>query len=180
MTQRQPGTKYSLWLMPTGDVCEHLTRTLQQLSAKHHAPEFSPHVTLLGGIVGPRREVIRKTTRLAGLLHPFTVRLGKIDYLDEYFRCLFVRVTAANTLRVAHKVACEVFSRHYEPPFMPHLSLLYGNFSQSLKEAIVAELGMRIDLHFRVHSVHLCLTEGEPHHWRREARFRLGQSAWKE
>src|SRR5271157_2569029 len=113
--------RHSLWFMPTGDVCDRLSRILQRLSARYGAPEFSPHVTLLGGCVGPRPELMGKSARVAAALRVFVLRLGEIDFLDEYFRCLFVRVALAEPLRKAHQAARQVFGHGREPAFMPHL-----------------------------------------------------------
>lgn len=173
MSQIRAGQRYSLWLMPTGEVYEQLERILHKLSAKYGAPEFPPHVTLLGGIVRPRREVLRECASLAALIRPFTIRLEKINYLDEYFRCLFVRAASTAPLRKAHQMARDVFGRRREPSFMPHLSLLYGDFSRSLKEGTAAELGRRLDLAFKVRSLVLYSTHGEPRGWRPVARFGL-------
>ena len=173
MAQKQAGERYSLWLMPRGDVYDGLARTLHKLSARYSAPEFAPHVTLLGSIVAPRREAIRKSAALATLIRPFMIRLGDIDYRDEYFRCLFVRATITQPLRKAHQIAQEVFGFRREAPFMPHLSLLYGNFSRSLKDEAIAELGPRVDLEFKVRSLHLYSTRGEPRGWRCVEKFGL-------
>jgi hypothetical protein len=148
--------------MPRGDVCERLERILHELSAKFGAPEFPPHVTLLGGIVGSHREVLSKAASLA-----------KIDYLDDYFRCLFVRAAVDAPLLRAHQVAREVFGRRRDPSFVPHLSLLYGNIGRSLKEVVIAELGGRMDLTFKVRNLHLYSTRGAPRDWRRVASFGL-------
>jgi 2'-5' RNA ligase len=159
--------------MPRGDVCERLERILHELSAKFGAPEFPPHVTLLGGIVGSHREVLSKAASLATRIRPFTIRLGKIDYLDDYFRCLFVRAAVDAPLLRAHQVAREVFGRRRDPSFVPHLSLLYGNIGRSLKEVVIAELGGRMDLTFKVRNLHLYSTRGAPRDWRRVASFGL-------
>jgi 2'-5' RNA ligase len=159
--------------MPSGDVCERLSYVLRQLSARYGAPEFSPHVTLLGGCVGPRGELIRRSAQVTAALRPFVLRLGEIDFRDEYFRCLFVHAALAEPLRKAHQVARQVFGRPREPSFLPHLSLLYGNFPRSLKEEIMAEMGPRLDIQFKVRSLHLYRTHGEPRHWRRVGRFAL-------
>jgi 2'-5' RNA ligase len=74
----------------------------------------------------------------------------------------------------ANKVARAVFSLEKQSAFMPHLSLLYGNSRSSVKEGIVASLGRRIELDFKVSGLHLYLTKGEPQAWRRLARFGLG------
>lgn len=173
MTQTRAGQRYSLWLTPTGDVYEQLERILHKLSAKYGAPEFPPHVTLLGGMVGPRRELLCKSASVAALIRPFTIRLGKIDYLDEYFRCLFVRAATTAPLLKAHQAARDGFGRRREPSFMPHLSLLYGDFSLSLKEGAAADLGPRLDLAYKVRSLVLYSTRGEPRDWRRVAKFGL-------
>ena len=159
--------------MPTGDVCERLSRIIQQLSARYAAPEFPPHVTLLGRCVGPRRELICQSARLAASLRPFTIRLDEIAFLDEYFRCLFVCTAPTEPLRKAHQAARQGFGHDRDPPFMPHLSLLYGDFPRSLKEGVIREMGPRLDVQFKVRSLHLYRTHGEPRHWRRVASFGL-------
>jgi 2'-5' RNA ligase len=171
MTWKRAGQRYALWLMPTGEVHEQLERILHELSARFAAPEFPPHVTLLGGIVGPRCEVLSKAASLAARIRPFAVRLGELRCLDEYFRCLFVRAARTTPLLNAHKVARDIFGHHREPLFMPHVSLLYGNFSQSSKEKAVAELGLRLDLEFKVRNLHLYSTRGVPREWRCVASF---------
>ena len=165
--------KHSLWLVPAGEVCERLSRILSRLSARFEAPDFAPHVTLLGSLVGERRELIRQSARLAAGLRPFTLRLGEIDFRDEYFRCLFVHAALNEPLRKAHQAARREFSRQHEPAFMPHLSLLYGDIPQSLKGELRAELGPRLEVQFKVRSLHLYGTHGEPSHWRRVASFGL-------
>ena len=111
---------------------------------------------------------------LARRIPPFTVRLTEVDYLDEYFRCLFVRVATTHPIMKANEIARAVFSLQKQPAFMPHLSLLYGNLPSSAKERIVASLGRRLELEFKVISLHLYLIKGEPTAWRRLARFGLG------
>jgi 2'-5' RNA ligase len=159
--------------MPGGEVCDRLTLILHRLSARLDAPEFSPHVTLLGRCVGERRDLIRQSAQVAAALRPFTIRLEDIDFRDEYFRALFVHAVLRGPLRNAHQAACQAFNRRREPAFMPHLSLLYGNFPQSLKEELIAEIGPRLDVQFKVRSLHLFRTHGEPRHWRRVASFGL-------
>ena len=174
MSQPPAGERYSLWFMPTGDVCNRLTQILQRLSARFDAPEFPPHVTLLGIGVGERRELIRQSARVAAALRPFAIRLEEIDFLDQYFRCLFLHAGLTEPLRKAHQAACQVFGRRREPVFMPHLSLLYGNFPQSIKEGVIAEMRPLPEVQFKVRSLYLYRTNGKPRDWRRVASFGLG------
>jgi 2'-5' RNA ligase len=174
MRPHQKPSRYSIWLPPTGEVRHRLAGTIFDLSREYAAPTFEPHVTLAGGIVGSAREVASKMTDLARRIPPFTVRLTKVDFLDEYFRCLFVRVATTHPIMKANKVARAVFSLEKQPPFMPHLSLLYADLPSGVKERIVASVGRRFELEFKVSGLHLVLIKGEPAAWRRVARVGLG------
>jgi 2'-5' RNA ligase len=151
-----------------------LAAAILDLSREYAAPAFEPHVTLAGGIVGPAREVASKMAELARRISPFTVRLTEVDFLDEYFRCLFVRVATTHAIMKANQAAREVFSLDKQPAFMPHLSLLYADLPSGVKERIVASLGRRFELEFKVSRLHLYLIKGEAAVWRRVARFGLG------
>jgi 2'-5' RNA ligase len=160
--------------MPTRKIRQRLAGTILDLSREYAAPAFEPHVTLVGGIVGAPQEVTAKMRELARRIPPFTIRLTAVDYLDEYFRCLFVRVATTEPIMTANKAAREVFHLEKQPAFMPHLSLLYGNLPASVKERIIASLGRQFELEFKVSSLHLYLTENEPAAWRRLASLGLG------
>jgi putative hydrolase of the HAD superfamily len=174
MRPPQKSSSYSLWLIPGGEVCQRLAGTILDLSREYAAPPFEPHVTLAGGIVGRAREVAAKMRDLARGIPPFTVRLTAVDALDEYFRCLFVKVATTHPIMSANKAAREVFSLGKQPAFMPHLSLLYGNLPSSAKERIVASLGRQFELEFKARSLHLYLIKGAPQGWRAVASFGLG------
>jgi 2'-5' RNA ligase len=110
---------------------------------------------------------------VAAALRPFRISLEDLDSRDEYFRCLFVHAALTQPLRRAHQAVCQAFGHPREPAFMPHLSLLYGNFPRSLKEEVMAELGPRLDVQFKVRTLHLYRTHGEPRQWRQVASFGL-------
>ena len=58
MRPLKKASRYSLWLMPTGEVRQRLAAAILDLSREYAVPAFKPHVTLAGGIVGPAREVV--------------------------------------------------------------------------------------------------------------------------
>jgi 2'-5' RNA ligase len=166
-------SEYSLWLMPTGNVYEHLASIIVRLGKQYSAPYFEPHVTLLGKLVGSENEILSETAQLATLVRPYLVLLGRVDYLDEYFRCLFIRAEETEQVMGANGRARLVFDRHQDPRYMPHLSLMYGNFAPAVKEQIIAKIGSQFDLRFQVQSIHLFSTNGEPKNWYRVKEFTL-------
>jgi len=173
MSFKRPSS-YSLWLMPSGEVRQRLAATILDLSRKYATPAFEPHVTLAEGVVGSVREVAAKMRDLARRIPPFTVRLTAVDGLEEYFRCLFVRVAKTYPLMTANKAARDVFGLEKQPAFMPHLSLLYGNMPASVKKGMIASLGRQFELEFKARSLRLYLIKGAPQAWRPVAIFGLG------
>jgi len=159
--------------MPSGPVQRRLADTIVRLSREHSTPVFKPHVTLLGSIVGPRDEVLAKSAQIARHLRPFTIRLGFVDGLDEFYRCLFIRAAKTGPLMRAHLAARRICNLSGRAAYMPHLSLMYGDFSARVKEKIIGEMGGRFTLAFVVRGLHLYSTTGEPRNWHQVRRFRL-------
>lgn len=166
-------TGFSLWLQPTGQTYDRLAGIIKQLGAQYHAPVFEPHITLLGGLTGSEDTLITRTTQLAKLLKPNAIKLTTLDYLDEYFRCLFANVEKSAWLIDANLKARKIFHRKDVPAFMPHLSLLYGNFPPAIKQRISIEIGSSFNFSFQVTSVQLWSTAGEPKAWFERQEFRF-------
>ncbi len=166
---------YSLWLMPSGDAYNKLKELAFQLSEKNSSPNFEPHVTLLGDIFLSEEEILDKTSKLATLIQPFVVSLNKVDYLDEYFRCLFIRAQETKDLAEANVKAREIFNRQQDPKFMPHLSIMYGNFNPAVKEKIISEIGREIKTEFEIKSIYLVAASSkiEPKDWKIIKEFSL-------
>jgi 2'-5' RNA ligase len=171
MDQQSAAAGYALWLMPAGQTHRHLARRIVSLSRQYTTPRFEPHVTLLSGITVPEQEALSRSATLASRLDPFEIRLAGIDFLDEYFRCLFVRVIPTDAVINAHQAAKEVFGLPNPPAYMPHLSLMYGNPPIAVKKKIAS--GSSIDLSFEVSRIHLYAVNGPPADWRQAGTFSL-------
>lgn len=171
MDQRTAATHYALWLMPTGQAYRRLARRILSLSRQYSTPRFEPHVTLLSGITAPEQEAHSLSATLAGRLEPLEIRLAEIGFLDEYFRCLFLRVLPTDALMNAHQAAKEVFGLRKQPPYMPHLSLIYGNLPIDVKKKIAS--GPSTGLSFEVSSIHLYSVSGPLADWRPAGTFSL-------
>jgi len=164
---------YSLWLMPSGQMYRRLRGVILKLSREYSTSVFKPHVTLLGRIVGPRREVLAKSAQLARSMRPLRIQLGALDARDEYYRCLFVRAAKTGPLKKAYRAALRIFGLEKRRACLPHLSLMYGDFPSRLKARMIRRLAGRCILEFEVRSVHLYLTAGPPRAWRQVKAFDL-------
>jgi 2'-5' RNA ligase len=166
-------TKYSLWLMPTGKLLTRLTQMIEELSRDRQELCFEPHVTLLGTILGSQPDFSSKTRQLASMIKPYDIQLDRVEYLDEFFRSLFVRVKPTGSVLEANRKARLIFQQSQDPEYLPHLSLMYGDFPTAAKEEVLAKIGREFRHRFKVRAIYLCLTEGEPKDWHRVEEFPL-------
>lgn len=155
---------YTLWLMPKGDIYKKYDGLIKKLAEENAGPVFKPHVTLLGGIELPEDDVIKKAEELVSGQKPFKISLSEIGYEDYHFRTLFVRAIISPPLQNLHNRAKQIFEMEI-PPYMAHLSLLYGNYPVDLKEKIIKEIGREQPAQFEVSSVHL-IKGGEVEDWK--------------
>ena len=73
----------------------------------------------------------------------------------------------------ANTKAKHIFNREQDPKYMPHLSLVYGNFDDDVKKKIISEIGSRIEIVIDVKNIHLFLSEDKPEKWSRVREFPL-------
>lgn len=166
------GKGYAIWLMPEEPMFSLLAGEISRLSQEHSTPPFDPHVTLLGGITLPEEKALAGSVSLAGLLKPFRMELGTIGYLDEYFRCLFVRVLSDDAITKAHQAACKAFGLP-DTPYMPHVSLAYGKLRLNAKKRIAEGLGSLSGRMVDTRRLMLYRVSGPLHEWKRVERFDL-------
>ncbi len=164
---------HSLWLMPDGETAAELARLIECLASIYSTAVFRPHVTLIGQVMGTRSEVSAKTAELAASIAPYEISLGKVDYLNKYYQCLFVRAKKSNAVIDANKKAREIFERKEDSEYMPHLSLMYGDFKSEIKEEVIKQTGKHIKRIFVADRIHIFSTNGDTHQWKSAGEFKL-------
>ena len=168
----------SVWLRPQGDALDQIQK-VTRLAHRHGGggPQLPPHVTLLFGMETTRASAEVKLKHLAARMQPFTITLGKIEWRQDYFHCLYAAVEPSKELAAAQRDAYDAFEMKPAPPFEPHLSLLYGNIDEAVKKKLAAECGGKLDVAFEVHAVHLVnASMGVPvTEWRTLAEHALGR-----
>lgn len=167
--------KYSLWLTPEGEVYFKLKKLIDKLANQYGGPKFEPHVTLLGDLNLSQEEALSKAFQLSIQLQPYTIGLGALDYTESYFRCVFIKAKKTKQVMRANLEARKIFNIRSNEKYMPHLSLLYGNFDENLKKKIIKELGA---LNFKLKVKRIYLTNSsrftEPKEWQAVAEFPFG------
>ncbi len=129
---------YALWIMPEGAAYTLMDGYIARLSEAFDLPKFEPHVTVLSRMRDPQASALRDLTRS---LSPFRIRFAsRPEYLDETFRCLFLKADETPALMEAYSKACRLFG--YEgKSYFPHLSLAYGDLPVENKHEMIQTLG---------------------------------------
>jgi 2'-5' RNA ligase len=162
---------YALWIIPGDEeVYAQTSGFIARLSSLYDLPRFEPHITVLGGIPSPEPAELRK---LAGSLDPFQVRLARVvEYMDEYFRFLFIRAYKTDGLMETFSKASALFGREADF-YMPHMSLAYGDLPVWRKHEMIEELGPLPQIEFEAQAISLAQasTEMDVSSWKVVAHF---------
>ena len=66
-------------------------------------------------------------------------KLGDIEYSDNFFRSLFLKIKVNTKLKTARDIACKELNWN-ENDYMPHLSLVYGDYNRKEKEQMISTI----------------------------------------
>ena len=130
---------YSIWLMPEGNVKYQLKKAIYMLSTDFDGPIFTPHVTLVSSFLGSEKELLQKTEIISKKIKPFEISFGDIEYSGDFFRSLFLKIKVNTKLKTARDIACKELNWN-ENDYMPHLSLVYGDYNRKEKEQMISTI----------------------------------------
>jgi hypothetical protein len=135
---------YSLWLEPPPALASTSAGFIGRYAGASggRCPTFDPHVTLAGGFVGTEAQAREKSgaivASLASAFGPLRCDAMEVSAGTRFHQCVYLRVVPTEQLANAHALAARAFG--LEPgngggaPYMPHLSLVYGDLTETERE----------------------------------------------
>ncbi len=128
-------TVLAYWLLPASPAQEFFRETINRLATACDAPIFQPHLTLA---VGPDSGAEAHRILTGIVSGPIELRAAGIRFAPQFTRTLFVRFdSSAELKRLQNSLGLE---RCGDPPFDPHVSLLYKNISTQKQSRFAAAL----------------------------------------
>lgn len=144
---------YSLSIVPPEPIYGKFKGIIDYLSDKHGAPKFKPHITIICEIHKSEAEMMEKCDQLAKQIKPFKVKLKGLDFSGSYYRCVFLLAEKSEGIVGINQKVRDVFGLDPDPDYMPHISLMYGDYGDDEKEHFIDEIkkmGTDLDIEFIV------------------------------
>lgn len=163
-TSDRDDKKLALWLKPESEVRDILKRTIDALAVEFGTSRFEPHITIASGIKGDPDDLHQRLEKIAGSTDPMTLYLKETDFRDAFYRSLFVHIAPNDSLLAMRERSLREFHLEHEP-YMPHISLMYGEMDAGRKKQIIDRVGKRFDLVFIPDKIHLVRVSGPPESW---------------
>lgn len=129
---------FSIWLTFPQDIKQQLETVVRSLAEKHKSPIFEPHITLISQVTGTEEHVTNQVKVLAKNTKAFNLGLTDVDYSTTYYQSVFVRITTSLPLIKLRMQAQKIFD--IDGFYMPHTSLVYGNFPPKVREKIAKSI----------------------------------------
>jgi hypothetical protein len=165
---------HSLWMCPSGAAKEAYSSIISEISFELGGTvRFTPHITLVAAMMTGAEDVVERTKILAAELVPYKFELDQILQRDAYFQCVFAKMNQSEEVMAANAVAKEFFpERKTDLDYVPHLSLVYGDFDLAEKESlIIPELRRKVaekarhTTSFTVDAIEVWSTQGDVKDW---------------
>jgi hypothetical protein len=160
--------------VPEGADEDALQAIIGRLAEQHGGPTFSPHLTLLSGIVTEESDVVARARRLASESAPITLHLDDIGTDETYFQSLFALARPTPELVGLRAAARGIFPEAPDP-YRPHISLLYGHPSSETKQTIATAERGRLPSSVEATTL-VVMTGHEVAHWHYALRAPLATS----
>ncbi|GAA5905390.1 hypothetical protein JCM6882_003146 [Rhodosporidiobolus microsporus] len=138
---------FSLWLCPPDS--SNLRALVARLAHKQKTEVFAPHCTLVSDEIVPALPVEELVKAVeAGIQEwlkqgagELNVRLKDVRQGPLYYQCVLAALFPDKPLVSLHEAVVRQFPlASPPPPYFPHVSLVYGDLSTSLKASIIDDL----------------------------------------
>lgn len=137
---------HSLWLMPEPAWAAEFSAVNRELAAEFGAPEFEPHLTLLGGTARDPAWLAATLVALSRGIPAFERPIADVRVGESRFRSFYAWFEPAGQLAELRRRAGVGLHASGEmlEPFLPHVSLLYGPVEPAAKAAARARVHRRL------------------------------------
>ncbi|XP_058196416.1 cyclic phosphodiesterase-like [Rhododendron vialii] len=166
---------YSVFAIPPEDVTARLKKLMAGLRLEFGGPEFEPHVTVVGPVSLTEDDAIDKFHAACQGVRAYTATVEKVATGTFFYQCVFLLLHPTPQVAEASSHCTGYFGYKSSTPYMPHLSILYGDLSDDEKKKTQEKANILDEnignLSFQISS--LALYETDTEDWKKIAEFYL-------
>ena len=130
---------YSVW----GNFENKTKLSLEKLKSKVNdsfkSPKFPIHLTISSHFKGKEIEIIKKLNLASKKIKKFTIETNNYDFRNKFFQSIYIKVKLSKQLKSKKKLIDELLNAK-KTFYHPHISLYYGNLSNTDKKKIISNL----------------------------------------
>jgi len=157
--------KFGFWIIPENNFYQELEKVIQKYGKKYNSPIFTPHMSLHGVVESTDKRVVEIVEKAANKIKPFKIEVGNVEFSTTYFQCVFVRTKTNAKLLDAHLTIRKGFNFQEKHVFMPHASLVYGDFDMETREKISQEIKL-LEKNFKARKITIVRADSsKPKDW---------------
>ncbi|WJX53288.1 hypothetical protein P8452_39301 [Trifolium repens] len=125
---------YSVWAIPPEHICDRLAKLMTTLGSEFSGPHFEPHMTVVGAIELTPDDAVNKLRSACEGVKPFDVTVDRVAAGTFFYQCVYLLVHPTPQIVETNGHCCSHFGYKNSTPYMPHLSLLYGDLTDEEKQ----------------------------------------------
>ncbi|KDP21161.1 hypothetical protein JCGZ_21632 [Jatropha curcas] len=125
---------YSVWAVPQEDVAERIKKLMDGLRSEFGGPQFEPHVTVVGAISLTEQDALDKFRSASDGVKAYTATVDRVVTGTFFYQCVYLLLHPTPEVVEASESSSGHFGYKRSTPYMPHLSLLYGDLTDDEKK----------------------------------------------
>ncbi|CAA0823680.1 Cyclic phosphodiesterase [Striga hermonthica] len=125
---------YSVWALPPVELTPRLKKLMDGLRSEFGGPQFEPHVTVVGAVSLTEAEARDRFAKACEGLKAYGATVEKVAAGTFFYQCVFLLLHPTPQVVEASAHCCGHLGYKNSTPYMPHLSLLYGDLTDEEKK----------------------------------------------
>ncbi|KAB5534239.1 hypothetical protein DKX38_017325 [Salix brachista] len=125
---------YSVWAIPPEDVGARLKRLMAGLTSEFGGPQFEPHVTVVGANSLTEQDALEKFNSACDGMQAYNATVDRVATGTFFYQCVYLLLHPMPEVVEPSAHCTGHFGYKSSTPYMPHLSLLYGDLTDDEKK----------------------------------------------
>ncbi|PON69166.1 2',3'-cyclic-nucleotide 3'-phosphodiesterase [Trema orientale] len=125
---------YSVWALPPDEVGARLKMLMEGLRDEFGGPQFEPHITVVGAISLTADDALNKFRSACEGLKAYNASVDRAATGTFFYQCVYLLIHPTAEVVEACSHCTGHFGYKSSTPYMPHLSLLYGDLTEDEKK----------------------------------------------